>query len=260
MWDKRTTIKSEAEIEKIRASAHIVAETIEHLRPLVAPGVLTSELNAKAEAFIESHNARPAFKNYKVGRLKFQYATCMSKNNVVVHGFPDDVPLVEGDLISVDVGVEKDGWFGDSAYTFGVGQISAENQKLLDVTKDSLMLGVAAAKAGNRLYDIGKAVQQYVQSNGFSVVRDLVGHGIGQHLHEEPQVPNYVPNSFERGFMNLQLEEGMTIAIEPMVNVGGWKVKTLSDGWTVVTADGKPSAHFEHTVVIRPWGGEILTK
>src|SRR5689334_12369273 len=121
MWDKRTNIKSEADIEKIRASAHIVAETIEHLRPLVVPGALTSDLNAKAEAFIESHNARPAFKNYKVGRLKFQYSTCMSKNNVVVHGFPDDVPLKEGDLISVDVGVEKDGWFGDSAYTFGVG-------------------------------------------------------------------------------------------------------------------------------------------
>jgi methionyl aminopeptidase len=260
MWEKKVTIKSEQEIEKIRVSAHIVYETIEYIRPLVAPGMTTLELNAKAEAFIESHNARPAFKNYKVGRLKFNYATCMSKNNVVVHGFPDDVPLKEGDLITADVGVEKDGWFGDGAHTFAVGQISDENKKLLEVTKDSLMLGVAAAKAGNRLYDISKAVQQYVQSNGFSVVRDLVGHGIGQHLHEEPQVPNYVPNSFERGFMNIQLEEGMTFAIEPMVNVGGWKVKTLSDGWIVVTADGKPSAHYEHTIVVRPWGGEILTK
>lgn len=260
MWDSRANMKSEAEIEKIKASAHIVHQTIEFLRPLIQPGVTTSELDTKAESFIESFDARPAFKNYKVGRLTYKYATCMSKNSAVVHGIPDQEPLKNGDILSVDVGVEKDGWFGDGAYTFGVGEITEESKKLLEITQESLMLGVAAAKAGSRIYEISKVIQQYCQSNGFSIVRDLVGHGIGRHLHEEPQVPNYVPSRIESGFKNIVLEEGMTIAIEPMVNAGVWRVKTLSDGWTVVTADGKPSAHFEHTIVVRSWGGEILTK
>ncbi len=260
MWDSRVTVKSESEIEKIKVSAHLVAATIEHLKPFIQPGITTLELNNKAEAFIESHDARPAFKNYKVGRLTYKFATCMSKNNAVVHGFPDDVPLENGDIVSVDVGVEKDGWFGDGAYTFAVGTISEEKRKLLAVTQESLMLGVAAAKAGNRIYDISKTIYDYCTAHGYGIVRDLVGHGIGRHLHEEPQVPNFIPNRFEGGFVNLELKEGMTIAIEPMVNIGGWKVKTLKDGWTIVTADNSPSAHFEHTVVIRPWGGEILTK
>ncbi|HYM20626.1 MAG TPA: type I methionyl aminopeptidase [Candidatus Kapabacteria bacterium] len=253
------TIKSESEIAKIKASAHIVHETIEFLRPLIQAGVTTKELNDKAETFIVGFDARPAFKNYTVGNLTYKYATCMSKNSAVVHGMPNDEALRDGDIISVDVGVEKDGWFGDGAYTFAVGEVKPEIQKLLKVTQESLQLGVAAAKSGNRLYDISKAIQDHCQSNGFSIVRDLVGHGIGEHLHEEPQVPNYVPSRIERGFKNIELKEGMTIAIEPMVNLGGWKVRTLSDGWTVVAADGKPSAHFEHTVVIRPFGGEILT-
>jgi methionyl aminopeptidase len=259
MWEHRVTIKSEDEIAKIKTSAHLVHETIEFLRPLIQAGVTTKELNDKAEAFMVGFHARPAFKHYQVGDLTYEFATCMSKNSAVVHGMPNDEPLREGDIISVDVGVEKDGWYGDGAYTFAVGEVRPELRKLLDVTQESLKLGVAAAKAGSRLYDISKAVQDHCQSNGFSIVRDLVGHGIGQNLHEEPQVPNYVPSRIERGFKNIELKEGMTLAIEPMVNLGGWKVRTLSDGWTVVAADGKPSAHFEHTIVVRPWGGEILT-
>lgn len=260
MWDHRVTLKSEEEIEKIRRSAHLVYETIEHLRPMVIPGAKTSDLNAAADAFIVAADAWPAFKNYRVGNLVYKYATCMSLNSAVVHGLPNDEPLREGDILSVDVGVEKDGWFGDGAHTFAVGQISPEKQRLMDVTRESLALGVAAAKAGARIYDISSAIQTHCESNGFSLVRDLVGHGIGKHLHEEPQVPNFVPSRIDRGFKNIELKEGMTIAIEPMVNVGGWKVRTLSDGWTIVTADGKPSAHFEHTLVVRPSGGEILTQ
>lgn len=260
MWEQRVTIKSEAEIEKIRTSAHLVFETIEYLRPMVVPGAKTSDLDAAADAFIASFGARAAFKNYRVGNLVYKYATCMSRNSAVVHGIPNDDPLREGDILSVDVGVEKDGWFGDGAHTFAVGEIKPETQKLLEVTRESLALGVAAARAGARLYDISKAIQTHCESNGFSLVRDLVGHGIGQHLHEEPQVPNFVPSRIDRGFKNIELKEGMTIAIEPMVNVGGWKVRTLSDGWTIVTADGKPSAHYEHTLVVRPFGGEILTQ
>ncbi|MBS1903122.1 MAG: type I methionyl aminopeptidase [Bacteroidetes bacterium] len=260
MWEHRVTLKSEAEIAKIRESAHIVAQTIEHLRPLVVPGATTAALNDAADAFITSFGARPAFKNYRVGNLVYKYATCMSRNSAVVHGLPSDEPLRDGDILSVDVGAEKDGWYGDGAYTFAVGTPKPEVKKLLDVTYESLMLGVAAAKAGARIYDISKAIQTYCESNGYSLVRDLVGHGIGQHLHEEPQVPNFVPSRIDRGFKNIELKEGMTLAIEPMVNIGGWKVRTLSDGWTIVTADGKPSAHFEHTIVVRPNGGEILTQ
>jgi methionyl aminopeptidase len=260
MWEQRVTVKSEEQIAKIKESAHIVSETIEHLRPMVVPGAKTSDLNAAADAFIERFGGRPAFKNYRVGNLVYKWATCMSRNSAVVHGIPNDEPLRSGDILSVDVGVEKDGWFGDGAYTFAVGEVQPEVTKLLEVTQQSLLMGVAAAKAGGRVYDISKAVQTYCESTGFSLVRDLVGHGIGTHLHEEPQVPNFVPSRIDRGFKNLELKEGMTLAIEPMVNIGGWKVRTLSDGWTVVTADGKPSAHFEHTIVVRPWGGEILTQ
>ena len=184
----------------------------------------------------------------------------MSKNEAVVHGIPTDTPLVEGDILSVDIGVEKNGWFADSAWTYPVGEIAPEIAKLLEVTKESLMLGIAHAKDGGRIYDISKAIQDYCHSHEYGIVKDLVGHGIGEALHEEPQVPNYVPRRFDKEYKNLPLVEGMTLAIEPMITLGTWRVRTLKDGWTVVTADGKPSAHFEHTVVVRKWGGEILTK
>jgi methionyl aminopeptidase len=260
MWEQRMTVKTEEEISKIKASAHIVHETFAYVETLIKPGVSTLEINNKADEFIVSKGGKPAFKGYRVGRQTFKFATCMSKNDAVVHGIPDDTPLAEGDTISVDIGVEKDGWFGDSAWTYAVGEISPEKAKLMEVTKDSLLLGVAAARAGGRLYDISRVIQDYCESNGYGIVKDLVGHGIGRNLHEEPQVPNYVLKRFDPAYRNIELVEGMTIAIEPMVNMGTWKVKTLKDGWTVVTADGKPSAHFEHTIVVRPWGGEILTK
>jgi methionyl aminopeptidase len=260
MWDQRMTVKTEDEIAKIRESSHIVHETFQYVQTLIRPGISTMEINDKADQFILSKGGIPAFKGYKVGKQTFRYATCMSKNDAVVHGIPNEELLKEGDTISVDIGVEKDGWFGDSAWTYAVGEIAPETAKLMEITKDSLLLGIAAARAGGRLYDISKAIQDYCESNGYGVVKDLVGHGIGRHLHEEPQVPNYVLKRFDPAYRNIELREGMALAIEPMINMGSWRVKTLRDGWTVVTADGKPSAHFEHTIVVRPWGGEILTK
>ena len=252
-------IKSESEIAKIRASSHIVAECLNHVESLIRPGITTLELELAADDFIRQHGALPAFKGYKVGRQTFRYAACVSVNDAVVHGLPTKEPLKEGDIVSFDVGVEKDGWFGDGAWTFPVGVIDADTQKLLDVTKESLMLGVSMARVGGRLFDIARVVQEYCESHGYGVVRELVGHGIGRHLHEDPQVPNYVPKASE-GFPNLELAEGMTLAIEPMINMGTARVKTDKDKWTVRTHDRKPSAHFEHTVVVRRGGGEILTK
>jgi methionyl aminopeptidase len=252
-------IKTEEEIQKIRASAHLVAQTLEYIEPMIVPGAIPFELDRAADAFIVEHGGYPAFKGYKVGRQTYQYAACISINDAVVHGIPSKTPLVEGDIISFDVGVKMDGFYGDGAWTFPVGKIAAETQKLLDVTRESLMLAVAKARAGARIFDISETVQSYCESHGYGVVRELVGHGIGRHLHEDPQVPNFVPGRAE-GFVNIELVEGMTIAIEPMINMGTPRVKTAKDKWTVVTADGKPSAHFEHTIVVRKDGGEILTK
>lgn len=259
MWDHRTRVKTEAEIAKMRESSRIVYGAINSAGEHVKPGVTTLELNEFAEKYIIERGGRPAFKGYKVGRQTFKFAACISVNDAVVHGIPNDKPLVEGDIVTIDVGVEKDGWYGDSAWTYAVGTISPEKAQLLDVTRESLMLGIAQAKTGNKLYDISQAISSYCESFGYGVVRDLVGHGIGEHLHEEPQVPNYVPRKFDKEYRNITLEEGMTLAIEPMINMGTWKVNHLQDGWTVVTADSRPSAHFEHTIVVRPWGGEILT-
>lgn len=252
-------IKSEPEIAKMRAASHIVAQCLDHVEALIRPGITTLELELAADDFIRQQGGLPAFKGYKVGRQTFRYAACVSVNDAVVHGLPTKEPLQEGDIVSFDVGVEKDGWFGDGAWTFPVGVISADIQKLMDVTKQSLMLGVSMARTGGRLFDISEAVQDYCESHGYGVVRELVGHGIGRHLHEDPQVPNYVPKSSE-GFPNLELAEGMTIAIEPMINMGTARVKVDKDKWTVRTHDRQPSAHFEHTVVVRRGGGEILTK
>lgn len=260
MWDHQTRIKTEEEIAKMRTSCRITHGAIHEAGKLVRPGITTLELDTVAEQYIRDNGGRPAFKGYKVGRREFKFAACISVNDAVVHGIPNDKPLQEGDTVTIDVGVEKDGWYGDSAWTFPVGEIKPEVAQLLDVTRESLMLGIAQAKAGNKLYDISKAVSSYCESFGYGVVKDLVGHGIGEHLHEEPQVPNYVPRKIDREYRNISLVEGMTLAIEPMINMGTWKVNSLPDGWTVVTADGRPSAHFEHTIVVRPQGGEILTR
>ncbi len=254
------TVKTEEQVGKMRESGTLLAEAFALAGSLVAPGISSMEINNKVDEFLTKAGGRPAFKGYKVGNQTFKYCCCMSRNEAVVHGIPTDTALVEGDIISVDIGVEKDGWFADSAWTYPVGKIAPEIEKLLEVTKESLLLGIAQAKDGGRVYDISKAVQDYCQSHGYGIVKDLVGHGIGEHLHEEPQVPNYVPRRIDREYRNIRLVEGMTLAIEPMINMGTFKVRTLKDGWTVVTADGMPSAHFEHTIVVRKWGGEILTK
>jgi methionyl aminopeptidase len=259
MTSANSLIKTEEQIEKMRESGRILAQAFEHVKVLIKPGVTPLELDKVADEFIVANGGYPAFKGYKVGRNTFKWCCCMSKNEAVVHGIPDDVPLKEGDILTVDMGVKKDGWYADSAWTYPVGEVAAETLQLLDVTRESLMLAIAQAKAGNKLFDIANAVQGYCEAHGYGIVRELVGHGIGRYLHEEPQVPNYVPGRFEP-FPNIELKEGMTLAIEPMVNMGTARVKTLRDKWTVVTADGKPSAHFEHTVVVRRNGGEILTK
>jgi methionyl aminopeptidase len=253
-------IKTEEEIAKIKVSAHLVAETLNHVEPLIKPGVTTAELDRVADDFIMAHGGYPAFKGYKVGRQTFQFATCMSTNDAVVHGLPTDEPLKEGDILSVDVGVKMNGWYGDGAWTFAVGNISDEKKKLMAVTKDALMMGVAQARVGAHLYDISRTIQDFCESHGYGVVKELVGHGIGEHLHEEPQVPNFMPSRFETGYPNIELQEGMTLAIEPMINLGTARVKTARDKWTVITADGKASAHFEHTIVVRKDRGEILTQ
>jgi len=242
--------RSREEIEKIRAAAQIVAMTLREVGRAVRPGVTTAELDQLAESFIRDHGGRPAFKGYR----GFPASICPSLNEEVVHGLPGPRELREGDLVGVDVGVELQGFYGDAALTFPVGTVSDEAVKLLQVTRESLMLGIAQARAGNRVGDISHAVQSYVERNGFSVVKALVGHGIGREMHEEPAVPNFGPPG--RG---PRLMAGLVLAIEPMVNVGGHEVVTRSDGWTVATKDGSLSAHFEHTVAVGADGPEILS-
>ncbi|MBN2287981.1 MAG: type I methionyl aminopeptidase [Candidatus Glassbacteria bacterium] len=246
-------LKSRPEIAKIRDAGKIVAEVLARVGQAIAPGISTLELDRIAEELINSHpDSRAAFKGYG----GFPNALCTSINNEVVHGIPKkDRILAPGDLASIDVGVFSKGYFADAAASFSVGRASPRVGRLLEVTRRSLEEGISQARAQNRIGDIGSAVQRYVESNNYSVVRDLVGHGIGQNLHEDPQVPNYgTPN---RGY---ELKEGLVLAIEPMVNEGTPEVRTLDDNWTVVTADGKLSAHFEHTVAVGPNGPEILTE
>src|SRR5262245_24368773 len=216
----------------------------------VRPGVSTARLDELAEAFIRDHGARPAFRGYR----GFPASICPSINEEVVHGIPGPRTLAEGDIVGMDVGVEKDGYYGDAACTFPVGTVGPEVERLLQVTREALMRGVAQAKAGNRVGDISHAIQSHVEAHGYSVVRSLVGHGIGRHMHEEPQVPNY--GTPDRG---PRLMAGQVLAIEPMVNVGAPDVVTRPDGWTVVTKDGSLSAHFEHTVAVGTEGPEILS-
>jgi methionyl aminopeptidase len=243
-------IRSAREIDQLRKANAIVAEVLEKLTAAVAPGVTTSELDQIAERVILSRGAIPAFKGYR----GFPCSACISINEQVVHGIPDSRKLREGDIVSIDVGTNLNGYFGDAAITLPVGEVDREGKRLLEVTEKALSIGIEMARVGNRLFDISHAIQAWVESHGFSVVRDFVGHGIGQSLHEEPQIPNF--GSPRQG---PRLERGMIFALEPMVNEGTYEVKILPDGWTVVTADGKRSAHFEHTIAITDGEPEILS-
>jgi methionyl aminopeptidase len=243
-------IRSAREIDQLRKANAIVAEVLEKLTAAVAPGVTTSELDQIAERVILSRGAIPAFKGYR----GFPCSACISINEQVVHGIPDSRKLREGDIVSIDVGTNLNGYFGDAAITLPVGEVDREGKRLLEVTEKALSIGIEMARVGNRLFDISHAIQAWVESHGFSVVRDFVGHGIGQSLHEEPQIPNF--GSPRQG---PRLERGMIFALEPMVNEGTYEVKILRDGWTVVTADGKRSAHFEHTIAITDGEPEILS-
>lgn len=245
-------LKTGEEIKKMSEACRIVAEVLQGIKKNVSPGVTTRDLDEFAESYIASKGARPAFKGYR----GYPSTVCASVNEQVVHGIPSaKKKLRDGDIISVDVGVYYNGFYGDAAVTLPVGRISSQAKKLLAVTESALEAGIVKAVPGNRLSDISAAVQEHVESEGFSVVRTFVGHGIGRELHEEPQIPNY-----GRPGEGPVLVEGMTLAIEPMVNAGGWEVNILKDGWTAVTRDGSLSAHFEHTVVIENNGQSILTK
>jgi methionyl aminopeptidase len=243
-------VKSAAELARMRVAGRIVGEILALLRERIVPGVTTAELDRLAESECRRRKVKPAFKGYG----GFPYTICASPNAKVVHGFPDGTPLREGDILSIDFGVVCDGYYGDAAFTAPVGRIDAEAARLLAVTARSLELGIAAALPGGRLSDISHAVQTCVEAEGFSAVREFVGHGIGRALHESPQIPNFGPPG-----QGPLLKPGMTLAIEPMINAGGPGVKVLGDGWTAVTVDGRLSCHFEHTVAVTDNGPEILT-
>jgi methionyl aminopeptidase len=245
-------LKTRSEIGKMREAGRIVARAQRLVSEAIVPGKTTPvELDALANRIITEAGGIPSFLGYR----GFPASACISVNEVVVHGIPGNTPLEEGDIIGLDFGVILDGWHADGAWTYPVGTISKDAQRLLNVSKESLFQGIAKARVGNRMGDISSAVQKYVEKNGYSVVRDLVGHGIGRSLHEEP---SSVPN-FGKAGTGLILKEGLTICIEPMVNAGTWEVNTLEDGWTLVTADGSLSAHFEHTIAITRDGVDILT-
>jgi methionyl aminopeptidase len=248
------TLKSAAELTLMREAGRIVAEVLAGIQEAVVPGVTTADLEAISdEVIVGKYHAIPSFKGYR----GFPGMVCASVNEEIVHGIPGSRVLHEGDIVSVDVGVIYKGYHGDSAITVGVGQVDAASQRLMDVTAESLRIGIEAARPGNWTTDISKAVQAYVESQGYSVVREYTGHGIGRQMHEDPQIPNY----FEpRIGGRVRLRPGMTFALEPMVNIGDWKTRVLDDHWTVVTADGTRSAHFEHTVAVTTNGPEIMTR
>lgn len=248
-------IKSKREIDLIRESCKIVAETLQLLKRYAKTGITTLELDKIAEDYIRSNNARPAFKGYsQAGSIDFPGSICSSIDDEVVHGIPSNRVLKNGEILSIDVGVEKNGYFGDAALTVGIGEISEEKKQLMDVTEKSLYLAIEQAVEKNRIGDISYAVQNYVEKFGYGIVRDLTGHGVGKYLHEEPQIPN-----FGKKNSGAIIKSGMTIAIEPMINLGTHKVIVADDGWTILTADGKSSAHFEHTIAIIDGKPEILT-
>ncbi|MBS4007411.1 MAG: type I methionyl aminopeptidase [Clostridium sp.] len=244
------TIKSERELALMRYAGRVVAEVLQELKAAIRPGITTLELDRIAERYIKKANCQPAFKGYH----GFPASICASINEQVVHGIPSLRRLLAGDIVSIDVGAVYQGYFGDAAATFPVGHVSEETMRLIYVTEQSLQLGITQAVEGKHLTDISHAVQEYVEENGFSVVRNYVGHGIGNQMHEEPQVPN-----FGKPGRGPRLQAGMVLAIEPMVNAGTWHVETLQDNWTVVTLDRKCSAHFEHTVAVGKEKAEILT-
>ncbi len=251
-------LKTRDELRLMREAGRIVARVHEAMREMVRPGVTTADLDSRAEAIIRSHSAVPAFLGYPhTGKNDYPASICASVNEELVHGIPSRQRwLEEGDIISIDVGAVYQGWVGDSAWTYAVGQIDDASQRLLQVTEDCLWAGIAQARPGNRLADISEAIEALVKHNGFSVVREYTGHGVGRRMHEPPQVLNYVPPGVGRG---PKLKPGMTLALEPMVNAGTWRTKVLADGWTVVTADGKRSAHFEHTIALTEGDPVLLT-
>ncbi|MFZ5946973.1 MAG: type I methionyl aminopeptidase [Stygiobacter sp.] len=248
-------IKSKREIDFIRESSKIVAETLQLLKRYAKVGITTLELDKIAEDYIRSNNARPAFKGYsQAGSIDFPGSICSSIDDEVVHGIPGNRVLKNGEILSIDVGVEKNGYFGDAALTIAIGEISEEKKKLMDVTEKSLYIGIEQAVEKNKIGDISNAIQTYVESYGYGIVKDLTGHGVGKFLHEEPQIPNYGKKN-----SGAVIKSGMTLAIEPMINLGTHKVIVADDGWTILTADGKPSAHFEHTIAIIDGKPEILS-
>jgi methionyl aminopeptidase len=252
------TLKSKAEIAEMREAGRIVARAHQALREMIRPGVTTAALDARAAEIIRSHGAIPTFLGYPhTGKNDFPANICTSINEVLVHGIPSQRRWLEaGDIISIDVGATYHGWVGDSAWTYAVGEIDAVSKRLMEAAEGGLWAGIAAARVGNRLGDISAAVETYVTARKFAVVREYTGHGVGRKMHEDPQLLNYVPRGAGRG---PRLQVGMTLALEPMVNAGTWRTRTLADGWTVVTLDGKRSAHFEHSIVITEDGPQILT-
>ncbi len=247
-------IKSSEEIQLIRESCKIVSEVFVYIKDFIKEGITTGKIDSLIEEFIVSKDAYPAFKGYKVQKRAFPSSSCISVNDEVVHGIPGNKVLKVGDIVSIDVGVKKNGYFGDGAYTYAVGEISTKKAKLLKITEESLYKGIAMAVEGNEVNDISTAIQNYVEGSGYGVVRELVGHGIGKNLHEDPAVPNFYSSA-----SNQRLFEGMVLAIEPMVNYGTYKVYQKNDGWTIATKDEEPSAHFEHTILVQKGKPQILT-
>lgn len=243
-------VKTPEEIELMRESALIVSRTLGMLAKEIIPGVTTNQLNKLAEEFIRDHDAEPGF----LGLYDCPSTLLTSTNEAVVHGLPTDIPLKEGDIVSIDCGALKNGFYGDHAYTFEIGEVAPEIKKLLAVTKESLYVGIREFKSGNRVGDVGFAIQKHCEAHGYGVVRELVGHGLGKKMHEDPEMPNYGKRGRGKKFI-----EGMVVAIEPMINMGTHRIKQLKDGWTIVTADGKPSAHFEHDVALVNGKPEILS-
>jgi methionyl aminopeptidase len=243
-------LKTDEQIELMRESNMLVAKTLGYITHMMKPGIKTLDIDKKAEEFIRDNGAEPGFKGYNT----YPNTLCISVNNQIVHGLPSKYELKDGDIVSVDCGTLKNGFYGDSAYTFPIGNISDEVKKLLDITKECLYFGIEQAIVGARIGDISNAIQTHAEKNGFTVVRELVGHGIGKGLHEKPEVPNY-----GRKGVGTKLKKGLVIAIEPMINMGKKDIKQASDGWTICTSDNKLSAHYEHTVAIKPGQADILS-
>ena len=243
-------IRTPSQIAKVKESSKIVAEVLHTIKVVTKVGTTTLELNALAEKITGKYNALPGFKDYK----GFPFSICASRNDEVAHGFPSDMPLEDGDILSVDFGVVKDGYYGDAAITIGIGSLSAEAKKLIEITEKCLYIGIEQAIPGNKITDIGCAIQELAEKNGFNVIRQLVGHGVGKNLHERPQIKNYGP--CKKGEI---IKEGMTLAIEPMLTIGDYHIRMMNDGWTLATEDGSLAGHFEHTIAVTDYAPDILS-